>query len=999
MSESRRPSAVKDFCPEEINKDEETSDIKEGGKKPDGLDGLQEQSSERVLEELVDGKGSDEPARKWSLEKATFQEDPKEALGFQAWADGSIYRGNVSMDLKLGFGQFNWVNGESYTGEFYKDHHHGKGVYTWPDGSKFTGSFYLSRKEGYGTMIFNDSRIFQGLYKADIRYGPGFETYKDGCQDVGMWLGHHLIKLCTVVPGSFSLSCYPELYQQSKEVLSNNESNSTAYKEHQVEDPFLYRYKLLLKEDHFTLPDKIYSYSSDTDHLPITPSVRSELDLHFYKDIDQPDKPSDSTSPQVQCINEMKGTYLHVYKHRNSPEHMDWDIDSIMIADRDKFGPRGSRELLAENVIDMAGAGDYETVSRILRLDLAHVDVSDSHGYTALHAATVNCHDSIINLLLDNGADVNKRNDEGLSALAICLILFYGTKSFQPNVAERNFNINKEGENKKTLDDRAFCQENGPGKLDTNSERDVNKAPALPSSYKNKLKLFLESKGFEASPGTSLSDSVLYRTSGTLSNGQDPQIAQHGGISSRSQPEDLDRRATMNLLLLRGADPNLCCIPMHALFFAVKAGDINTVRLLLEKGARTDIRLPKKYDALTPLHIAAALPGIEGVKITEMLLHAAADPNARAEDEDYIYEHDRIQCTSSVLGFPMNGSQASGLPLHQYYNKTSIVPEDGGRSPLHVACEREDNYKDARDIISLLVSHNADLNVLWSGHSPLSLAVASGNDLAVKELLANGAEPNLPLTRRVGNALCAAVNIAYEKKRTLHARVALVDRLIKAGASILMPVTIGEGKKTALGTATDYAYYKYFQDKRIAHTPYHALTPDERETFNARKRLLEHLGDLTREAVIQKENEWAKEGIIRIPELRKTAQPKRSSKEPADRTDQSLPRRDFFKYCYTCGRSVGVKLTPCSRCYCIFTCCKLCMKKSWNELHKEECQQRSGKSSSKISPNKTNTTSEKTANKLNRLKSPPNERDTPGRHPRMHASNEKLVIGENYSFN
>nr|XP_029488543.1 ankyrin repeat and MYND domain-containing protein 1 isoform X2 [Oncorhynchus nerka] len=886
------------------------------------------------------------------------------------------------------------------------------------------------------------------------------------------------------------INCKKEPKNQSQSSAKGPETKAKPGTREVGMDPLLSPYHELLQDEHFILPPDMDRYSTDSDHLPVPWGLRKELDLQFFGECcDNPD-----TNPDVSAALPLQQRMqAHIHRHRFEVEALDWDVEAVLSENRQRFGPKGSLELNSEGLIQEASLGDPQSVYRILRDGKIHPDVGDARGHTALIAATVNCHNDVIHLLLDSGADVNKLNCEGMSALAVCNVLYYPIQSLHETVAEkvpqkthaksqavkaRSLSVNspqssiveatknraqttKQTDQPNQADDTApkghtnqadneamdrgqcndsqvslcngqgYCQEEadqdedeqylqecsdqaaldldrmemivvrerrsiqvldgniplgcvpwheGGGSYDlTQQQQEEGEAGSEEDRRRRERRGSLmadpafDSARSLASFHIHVTEEVMQKTAEALSrSGLVPHADTQETVRKMAlmKTEHRGRWTTMKLLLDRGADPNASSVPMPVLFLAIKAGHIQAVRRLLECGARTDMCLPSEQRGFYPLHIAAALPGAEGPKITELLLHAVADPDVTAQDAHEVFKLDKNPVEPQA-GFGNKSSTSSGPPS-QFYMAPSVPPEEGGRTPLHMACQRDKDYSNAREVVSLLLSHKASTNLLWSGHSPLSLAIASGNDLAVDELLAGGADPNLPLTRRVGSALCAMTNISYDCAAHLRNRTKLLEKLMKAGANILMPVVVGEGRRCAVGTAVDYAHYAFHQDWRIAHTPYHALNQREREAYNARRQILSVMGDLLRQAVIRMERQrvereqglgissvsptekfvytgagatppWNKAARAVLSEEQDSTESLPQQIEQQQRAEQRrgskavIVRKPLFKYCYQCGRSVGVVLIACSRCHEVFYCSKTCKMKAWNDRHKDEC--------------------------------------------------------------
>ncbi|XP_075260391.1 ankyrin repeat and MYND domain-containing protein 1-like isoform X2 [Convolutriloba macropyga] len=512
-------------------------------------------------------------------------------------------------------------------------------------------------------------------------------------------------------------------------------------------------------------------------------------------------------------------------------------------------------------------------------------------------------------------------------------------------------------------------------RLSVTQKETVSELHSTQSLYNFKIEVtaqMLDKTAHNLSENERLRHSLM--ASGTNQEKRDPGTVRELALKKirRKALEEMIR-----LLLRRGANPNASMVPFPVLFFALKTADPDGVANLLSKGASTETRLPKEKGGLAPLHIAVTLPGEAGVQITKLLLEAGANPNIQA------YPYDSEPDISMNVDDSQEENQRTALEILSL-DRQPVEPVVGGNTPLSYACQRDEDYVRAREIINLLLAHNANCNVLNPvGLSPLAQLIISGNDTGIDELLDHEADPSLTLTHANGSALCVASSTEYEFRRSPEARIQLIDKLMSAGANILSPIVFGSpGKTGSVGTAVDYAYHKYYLDKRVAFLPYHALSPAERDIFNARKDLLTHLGNLLRRTVVKKEyerlvreeqendrsvspsdkffhsgygantplgivkpNRGTSADVIRIMSIKDNmvtvdATEKMMTKDEVQkilRDGKLRIRKPLFKYCYECGRSSGVKLVACTRCKEVFYCGKQCKLKAWNTRHKDEC--------------------------------------------------------------
>ena len=196
---------------------------------------------------------------------------------------------------------------------------------------------------------------------------------------------------------------------------------------------------------------------------------------------------------------------------------------------------------------------------------------------------------------------------------------------------------------------------------------------------------------------------------------------------------DLNHLGVTRVLLNAGYDPNYYSddsggeVPLH---FAIKEDSIETVRLLLEKGARPDFAY-KAYNenSLELLNQAARCGNAAIVKL--LLQHVDVESKITSGHEEW----NTLITTAAAFGYmdifqmilkKNKMSQGDKFALHNKYL----------RPPLSLAAE-----KGHTDTVALLLDHGSDLHdggMSTESYTPLIMAVSNGHTEIVKLLLDRG---------------------------------------------------------------------------------------------------------------------------------------------------------------------------------------------------------------------------------------------------------------------
>ncbi len=353
------------------------------------------------------------------------------------------------------------------------------------------------------------------------------------------------------------------------------------------------------------------------------------------------------------------------------------------------------------NALVHACKNGHETCVEVLLANGANIESKDASGFTPLHLACLNGHKACVDALLANGANTEVRNEKGVIPLHLACLK--GHEACVQALLAKGANTELKAPNGDTplhlasMIGHEGCIQALLAKGANMESKDANGLTPLHYACRNGHKACVQD---------------------LLAKGANTEVKEKNGFTPLHLACIKGHEASVQALLAKGANPEVKDpngdTPLH---LASMIGHEACIQELLAKGANIE---SKNANELTPLHLACR----NGQKACALELLAKGANTELKEKNGFTPLH--IACR--------NGHEACVQALLTK-GANPEVRDPNGVTPLHYAC-----LKGHEACVQALLANGANPEVKApNGDTPLHVASMIGHKACIQELLANGA--------------------------------------------------------------------------------------------------------------------------------------------------------------------------------------------------------------------------------------------------------------------